>query len=100
MFPDANDPSVDWGTLTCAEFIALCTEYLEGALASEERARFEHHITVCQGCDRWLDQIRLTVEAIGGLNEELVPAGVLNGLLDAFRDWKASTPGAPGTPVP
>jgi Putative zinc-finger len=91
-FPDADDPSVDWGTLTCGEFIALCTDYLEGALPPGERARFEHHITVCRGCDIWLDQIRTTVATIGRVDEGAVPTDVLDGLLDAFRDWKTASP--------
>ena len=33
--------------MTCQELVELVTEYLEGTLAVEMRARFEEHLAVC-----------------------------------------------------
>jgi len=74
--------------LTCAELVMLVTEYLDGALSDEDRARFEEHAEACPDCGDHLDQMRLTIAAAGRLREEQIPAGAQRALLDAFRDWK------------
>ncbi len=66
----------------------LVTEYLDGALSAEDRARFEKHAEACPDCGDHLDQMRLTIAAAGRLREEQIPAGAQRALLDAFRDWK------------
>ena len=47
--------------LPCRELVELVTEYLDGALAVEARARFEEHLERCAGCERYLEQLRQTV---------------------------------------
>lgn len=74
--------------LTCKELVELVTEYLEGTLAEGERVRFDAHIAECDGCARYLEQMRYTIAASGQLRAEHVPAPVLTDLLRAFRDWK------------
>jgi anti-sigma factor RsiW len=74
--------------ITCREVVELVTDYLEGALPSEEVERFERHLDVCDGCDAYVDQMRTTVEAVGQLREEDLPADTRDRLLAAFRDWK------------
>ncbi len=74
--------------LSCQELVELVTDYLEGALPAEDRARFDAHIEACDGCTRYLAQIQVTVELTGRLTpEELDPAAEA-ALLEAFRDWK------------
>lgn len=74
--------------LTCADIVKLVTEYLEGRLTFAERQRFEGHIAICPPCRAFLDQMRTTVELVGGLQEEDVPPEVEEHLLTAFRDWR------------
>ena len=75
-------------TLTCQELVELVTAYLEGGLAAPDRARFEEHIAVCEGCTAYLEQMRTTIVLTGRLRaEELAPESV-EPLLDAFRDWR------------
>jgi predicted anti-sigma-YlaC factor YlaD len=50
--------------LACKEFVELVTEYLEGALAADVRARFEAHLEVCSGCRLYLGQMRLTIRGL------------------------------------
>lgn len=73
--------------LTCSEMVELMTAYLEDALSSEERARFESHLSGCDGCTNYLDQLRETVRITGRLTEEQIEPGARAALLTAFRGW-------------
>ncbi len=73
--------------LSCQELVELVTDYLEGALAPVERARFEAHIEPCDGCRTYLEQIRTTIELTGRLTPEQLEPAAEAALLDAFRDW-------------
>jgi anti-sigma factor RsiW len=73
--------------LSCRELVELVTDYLEGAMAPDERARFDAHIAECPGCDRYLDQMRTTVE-LAGASRELESRPEVYGLLEAFRGWR------------
>jgi anti-sigma factor RsiW len=74
--------------LTCRELVELVTEYLEGALPDEERARFEAHLAECEGCAAYLAQMRDTLRIAGRLREESIAPAARESLLRAFRDWK------------
>ena len=76
--------------LTCKELVELVTEYLEGALSADERARFEAHLQGCGGCRAYLTQMRQTVRAMGQLTEEAISEETKQELLHLFRDWKRS----------
>jgi anti-sigma factor RsiW len=74
--------------LACRELVELVTDYLEGALAAEERARFEAHLAGCRHCRSHLEQMRLTLAALGRLTEQDVDPAAEAALLRAFRGWK------------
>jgi anti-sigma factor RsiW len=74
--------------MSCKELVELVTDYLEDALSSEERRRFEGHLAICPGCVTYVEQIRATVLTVGRLSEESIPPATRDELLDAFRDWK------------
>jgi anti-sigma factor RsiW len=74
--------------LTCREMVELMNDYLEGALAEAERARFEVHLSTCDACTTYLAQVRETVRLAGRVTEESVPLDVRDQLLHAFRSWK------------
>ena len=74
--------------MTCAEFVELVTAYLEGALDRDTEQRFVEHIAICDGCDRYLQQIRETVAHLGRLpSEESLSDEARDRLLAAFRSW-------------
>ena len=77
--------------LSCRELVELVTNYFEGALSPEERARFEQHVAGCGGCTRYVEQLRVTIATVGQLGPEAVPAEAEAALLEAFRDWKSGT---------
>ena len=74
--------------LTCRELVELVTDYLEGALAEGERARFEDHLAGCGPCTIYLTQMRRTLTLVGRLTEGSVSAEARDALLGAFRGWR------------
>ena len=79
--------------LSCAELVELVTEYLDGALPAQERARFEGHLTVCDSCVTYLDQMRTTIELTGRLRVDDLSPEVTAELVEAFRGWHRIHPG-------
>ncbi|HXC80204.1 MAG TPA: zf-HC2 domain-containing protein [Candidatus Acidoferrum sp.] len=77
--------------MTCRQVVELMTDYLDGALASDDRARFEAHIAGCDGCQAYLAQMRATRKVVGTLAEAPVPKTVEDELVKAFRDWKGKS---------
>jgi len=74
--------------ISCQEVVELVTDYLEGAMPPEEVARFEHHLGLCEGCVVYVDQIRMTVDAVGRIGEQDVPPEVRDDLVAAFREFR------------
>jgi anti-sigma factor RsiW len=79
--------------LTCAELVELVTDYLEDALSVEERRRFEEHLTICEGCVNYLDQMRTTVALTGRLRVDDLSPEVTTEVIAAFRGWRQINPG-------
>ena len=52
--------------LACKQLVELVADYLDDALSPEIRARFEEHLTGCDGCTTYLKQTR---QIIGELND-------------------------------
>jgi anti-sigma factor RsiW len=74
--------------LTCQELVELVTDYLEGAMSADERARFEAHVGDCAACGFYVDQMRVTVRAVGCLRAPDLDPAARDELLAAFRTWK------------
>jgi anti-sigma factor RsiW len=72
---------------TCHEVIEIITDYLEGALRTDDRRRVEEHLALCEGCTAYLEQMRETIRLTGMLTEEQIPEGQKRELLEAFRSW-------------
>jgi anti-sigma factor RsiW len=79
--------------LSCAELVELVTDYIEGGLPQVERARFEEHLTVCEGCVNYLDQMRTTIALTGQLRTDDLSPEMHAELVSAFRGWRANSPG-------
>ena len=76
--------------MSCREVVELVNDYLEGVLSPADTELFEEHLMSCEGCSRYLDQVRFTIDTVGRLREHDVPAETRERLLVAFRDWKRS----------
>ncbi len=77
------------GNLTCKELVALISEYFEGTLTPDVRARFDEHIAGCGNCAGYIAQLRTTIRLVGTLREDDVEIPAREALLGAFRDWKS-----------
>ena len=56
--------------MACRELVELVTAYLDGALPSPERARFDEHLRACAGCRAYLVQMEVVVGTLGDLGRE------------------------------
>ncbi len=61
--------------LGCQEVVELVTDFLEGALTPEVRARLEDHLRACRSCAAYLAQMRTMVRALGRLSAPAVDSG-------------------------
>jgi anti-sigma factor RsiW len=74
--------------ITCQRAVRLIMDYLDGRLASDDRARFETHLTECDPCTEHLRQIRVTVAAAGRVREEDLDPLTRQDLMRLYRAWR------------
>jgi len=72
----------------CREVVEVLTDYLDGALPSDEREALEQHLLACAGCTTHLEQLRTSVRLTGSLSEDEVPAALMEQLLTALAERK------------
>lgn len=84
------DPTPVEHGYSCREVVELASEYLEGAMTTEQMTRFELHLNLCDGCSGFVEQVRVTVAMARVLPEEEIPDDLRGKLLTAFRDWTQS----------
>ncbi len=77
--------------LSCQELVELMTDYLEDRLATDDRRRFEEHLSSCDGCAVYIEQMRSTIALTGRLREDDLDPGIRQRLLATFRAWRAGT---------
>jgi anti-sigma factor RsiW len=78
--------------ITCQELTEVLTDYLEGVMPLEDRARFEAHLAICDGCVTYVDQMRQVIATVHELRTDEVEATAPDDLLEAFRAWRRGTP--------
>lgn len=80
--------------MTCREVAEFLIDYLEGDLAGDSRREFEHHLSRCEACRRYLFGYRMAVElgrsAFRDEDEAALAAGVPEDLIRAIL---AAAPG-------
>ena len=75
--------------MNCNELVEVVTAYLDGSLDPATRARFDLHLLDCDGCENYLQQFRVTIDAVGRISNDQVDAEFRSKLLKAFRDWRS-----------
>jgi anti-sigma factor RsiW len=80
----------DIEALSCQELVELVTDYLEGALGAADLRRFEEHIARCDGCTRYLEQLRMTIRITGTITTDDLSPAAEEALQQAFRGWARS----------
>lgn len=73
--------------MTCKELVELVTGYFESSLSGRKRRRFDEHLAACDGCTRYVAQMKATIRATGSLTEDQVTDEQRTALLAAFGDW-------------
>jgi anti-sigma factor RsiW len=77
--------------LTCQEMVELVTDYLDGRLDGAARERFEAHVAACDACELYIEQMRMTIGALGHIPAESISREAEEELVAAFRDWRTGT---------
>lgn len=72
--------------LDCNEFVELVTAFLDGSLDAATERRVVDHLSLCDGCERYLEQFRRTIGTLGELPPDRLTDEARNALLAAFRD--------------
>lgn len=78
--------------LVCASGVELLMDYLEGALAPDERVAIESHVAGCERCQAFLDSYRATPAILRRATAAALPAGLAAELLTAVRARRGAAP--------
>jgi anti-sigma factor RsiW len=74
--------------MSCAEFVEHATGYLEGTLSKREFKRLEAHLSVCEPCTIYLEQLRKTLDFSKNVMPEPLPSHFKDDLANVFTQWK------------
>ena len=72
--------------LHCRHVVEVLTDYFEDALPAEQRVVLEQHLLFCDGCARFVEQLRASMDLTGRLQEADVPAPVMDRLVELFSE--------------
>ena len=75
--------------ITCHQAVGLVTDYLDGALADEDRRKFEAHLAECDACAEHVKQIQVTVAVTGHVVEDDLDPLAREDLMNLYRRWRA-----------
>ena len=75
--------------LTCKEFLAELSDYLDENVDAEVRAKIERHIALCPNCWVVCDTTKKTIRVYKGMEPYSIPADVESRLLAALEKKRA-----------
>jgi len=78
--------------LTCKDFLAELSDYLDERIDTELRAKLERHITECPNCWVIADTTRKTIQIYKGMNPYPIPSDVEARLMLALEKKMAAKP--------
>jgi len=79
--------------LTCKEFLAELTDYLDEKTEAEIRAKLERHLAECPNCWVVCDTTRKTIQVYKGMSQCAIPQEVHSRLMAAVeRKMAAKNP--------
>lgn len=73
--------------LACQEMVELVTDYFDGSLTRRDRRRFEAHLSGCDHCTEFLQQMRTTILLTASLSDEDLSTNRQSELVTMFRRW-------------
>jgi anti-sigma factor RsiW len=71
--------------IPCEQIVEMVTDYLEGELDPERRQLFEEHLGDCPPCQRYVEQMRVTLAQLGTVREPDLSPAAWDELRAAFR---------------
>jgi anti-sigma factor RsiW len=77
--------------IICIQLVELVTDYLDGVLDPDVRAKFDAHLLECDGCVNYLEQFRSTISTLGRVPSDQLDESFRGRLLDTFRGWTATS---------
>ena len=77
---------------TCQEMVDLVTDYVEDCLSWRDRRRFEAHLSGCDHCTEFLQQMRTTIALTGSLADDVLSPDRQNELVVLFQRWCLESP--------
>lgn len=77
-------------SIACRQLVEMVTDYLEGALSPAQLTAVEAHLSACEHCAAYLDQMRQVIALNRGAltaraDPDNLPTGMLDDLLETFR---------------
>jgi len=75
--------------LVCRQAVDLMTAFLDGVLSPGRRARLETHLGDCAHCHEYLEQLRVTIDALGRAGPDDLSPEALEALVGVYRQWQA-----------
>jgi hypothetical protein len=54
--------------IRCKEFVEQVTAFLDAGLDANVARRLVEHVALCQGCERYLDQMRTIIRTLHSLS--------------------------------
>ena len=79
--------------MACQELVEVITDYLEGTLPASDRKRFDAHLSTCDPCREYVEQMRTLIRLSGGLTVQTIEPATRESLLRAFRRWRDAQTG-------
>jgi anti-sigma factor RsiW len=76
--------------IDCRHAVELMSEYIDGHLAARDRDRLERHLEDCPHCVEYLAQLRVTVDATGRVEADVLSEDALDELVEVYRRWTGS----------
>ena len=71
--------------ITCRDAVELITSYLDDALPARERRNLEHHLSNCENCAEYLNQMKATIAAVGRVDPDHLSPATQQALIDLYR---------------
>ena len=72
--------------LNCDDLVELVTAFLDGALDQNSERRVVEHLALCDGCHRYVEQVKATIRGLGDLPPDRLDEQTRTTLLAVFRD--------------
>jgi hypothetical protein len=71
--------------ISCKQLIEFCLDYIEGALPTEESARFRRHLSQCPDCEIFFETYQKTPQVSRDALETQIPPSVRESVRNFLR---------------